>query len=124
MIMQDRDEFADLDIFYVLHIASRNITSSSSLPESQPFGLTPEKVRERLEIKEANHNDILYFTSGQAITKNIAAIVPKRIVARLLGTIPTTPDEAEELDAVSDALLVEDELAIESIESDVPKMVR
>ena len=54
----------------------------------------------------------------------IAAIVPHTIAPKLLEPTPTTADEAEEVDLVSEALLVDVEVPLESIESDVPKMLR
>jgi len=50
--------------------------------------------------------------------------VPERIAARPLELKPTAAEEVEEFDSVSVVLLVDDELALESIESAVPKMLR
>jgi len=54
----------------------------------------------------------------------IAAIVPHTIAPKLLEPTPTIAEEAEEVELVSDALLVNVELPLESIESDVPNMLR
>jgi hypothetical protein len=58
------------------------------------------------------------------ININIATIAPGTNGIEPLDLRPATADELEELEVLCDALVVEDEVMVESIESDVPKILR
>ena len=124
--VSDVPQIQNRKISSFLRIILARIPSGSTPDEclSTPLLSSLSQWLRELVIQETDHNNLPHSTSNQATTKNVAAIVPKRIAARPLEPRPTAAEEVEEFDSVSVVLLVDEELALVSIESAVPKMLR